>query len=265
VAAITTDQSPEYADVGWDLSELAIVVHRLAVDPAFRGGGVAAALMQQAEEIACERGITVLRIDTNTQNPATQRLFPKLGYTFAGEIGLAFRPGLRFLCYEKRLQPERHTAAIALGSNLPSHFGDPAANLREAIRRLGELGQVRAVSTFYTTAPVGYTDQPNFTNAAALLETSFEPVELMRALLNIECAMGRDRSATVPPKGPRIIDLDLLLVDDVVLNTPELALPHPALAERRFVLEPLVEIAPGLVEPVTHRTARDLLQSLSRA
>jgi len=103
VAAITTDQSPEYADVGWDLNEMAVVVHRLAVDPAFRGAGIAAALMQQAEMVARERGITVLRIDTNTQNPATQRLFPKLGYALAGEIGLAFRPELRFLCYEKRL------------------------------------------------------------------------------------------------------------------------------------------------------------------
>lgn len=104
VAAITTEQSPEYADVGWDLSEPAIVVHRLAVDSAYRGRGIAAALMQQAEAIACQRGIPVLRIDTNTHNMATQRLFPKLGYTLAGEIGLAFRTGLRFLCYEKRLR-----------------------------------------------------------------------------------------------------------------------------------------------------------------
>jgi 2-amino-4-hydroxy-6-hydroxymethyldihydropteridine diphosphokinase len=263
VAAITTDQSPEYADVGWDLNEPATVVHRLAVDPAFRGAGVAGALMQQAEVVARERGINVMRVDTNNQNPATQRLFPKLGYTLAGEIGLAFRPGLRFLCYEKRLRPERHTAAIALGSNLPSEFGDPAANLCEAIRRLGELGQVRAVSTFYTTAPVGYTDQPNFTNAAALLGTSLEPLELMRALLNIEHAMGRDRSAAVPPKGPRIIDLDLLLVDDIVLNTPELTLPHPALAERRFVLEPLAEIAQEMLNPITRRTVREMLHGLA--
>lgn len=103
IAAITMDQSPEYADVGWDLDEPAIVVHRLAVDPAFRGRGVAEALMLQAEAVARQRGIAVLRIDTNTQNPATQRLFPKLGYMYAGEISLAFRPGLRFLCYEKRL------------------------------------------------------------------------------------------------------------------------------------------------------------------
>lgn len=103
VAAITTEQSPEYADVGWDLNEPAVVVHRLAVDPAFRGRGIAEALMRQAEVVAGERGIGVLRIDTNTQNPATQRLLPKLGYTFAGEISLDYRPGLRFLCYEKRL------------------------------------------------------------------------------------------------------------------------------------------------------------------
>jgi ribosomal protein S18 acetylase RimI-like enzyme len=103
VAAITMDQGPDYTQVGWDITEPAIVVHRLAVDPAFRGQGAAAALMQKAEEIAIERRIAALRIDTNTQNEATQRLFPKLGYLLAGEINLEFRPGLRFLCYEKRL------------------------------------------------------------------------------------------------------------------------------------------------------------------
>jgi ribosomal protein S18 acetylase RimI-like enzyme len=104
IAALTTDQEPDYAQVGWDINEPAVVVHRLAVDPAFRGAGVAGALMQRAEEVAVERGITVLRVDTNTQNEATQRLFPKLGYQLAGEIGLQFRPGLRFFCYEKRLR-----------------------------------------------------------------------------------------------------------------------------------------------------------------
>ena len=96
VTAITTDQSPEYAQVGWDITEPAIVVHRLAVDPAHRGAGLAIALMQQAEAVARAGGISVLRVDTNTENPATQRLFPKLGYTLAGEISLNFRPGLRF-------------------------------------------------------------------------------------------------------------------------------------------------------------------------
>ena len=103
VAAITMDQEPDYTQVGWDISEPAIVVHRLAVDPAFRGQGAAGVLMQKAEEVAVERGISALRVDTNTNNEATQRLFPKLGYLLAGEISLEFRPGLRFLCYEKRL------------------------------------------------------------------------------------------------------------------------------------------------------------------
>jgi ribosomal protein S18 acetylase RimI-like enzyme len=103
LAAITTDQSPEYAEVGWDLDEDAIVVHRLAVDSEFRGKGIAAALMLQAEVVAADRGIQVLRVDTNTENDATQRLFPKLGYVLAGEISLGFRPGLRFRCYEKRV------------------------------------------------------------------------------------------------------------------------------------------------------------------
>jgi ribosomal protein S18 acetylase RimI-like enzyme len=106
VSAITTDQEHEYANVGWDLSEPAITVHRLAVDPAVRGKGIARALMQQAEAVARARSIAVLRVDTNTENEATRRLFPSLGYTLSGEITLAFRPGLRFLCYEKRLAPQ---------------------------------------------------------------------------------------------------------------------------------------------------------------
>ncbi len=106
VAAITTDQEPEYAQVGWDLNEEAVVIHRLAVDPAARGMGVASALMRQAEVVAEQGGISVLRIDTSIFNNATRRLFPRLGYSLAGEITLGFRPGLRFLCYEKRLTQE---------------------------------------------------------------------------------------------------------------------------------------------------------------
>jgi len=103
VSAITTEQYAEYANVGLDVSETAIVTHRLAVSPHFRGRGIAAALLKQAEQVALDTGIAVLRIDTNTQNQATQALFPKAGYIYAGEIGLEFRPGLRFYCYEKRL------------------------------------------------------------------------------------------------------------------------------------------------------------------
>jgi len=105
VIAITTDQSPEYAQVGWDIHHPSIVVHRLAVHPAFKGNGIAQALMRHAEEIAHTRNLLTLRVDTNTANQATQHLFPKLGYRLAGEITLDFRPGLRFYCYEKQLSP----------------------------------------------------------------------------------------------------------------------------------------------------------------
>jgi ribosomal protein S18 acetylase RimI-like enzyme len=103
IAAITTDQEPEYAKVGWNINENAIVIHRLAVHPAYQGKGVAVALLKQAELIAANRNIPVLRVDTNSMNKATQALFPRLGYEFAGEIDLSFRPGLLFYCYEKRL------------------------------------------------------------------------------------------------------------------------------------------------------------------
>jgi 2-amino-4-hydroxy-6-hydroxymethyldihydropteridine diphosphokinase len=163
---------------------------------------------------------------------------------------------------------EPHQAAIALGSNLASPFGERAANLREAVKRVEALGHVRAVSSFYSTAPVGFADQPDFLNAALLLETQLGPLDLMRALLAIERAMGRDR-ATAIAKGPRIIDLDLLLLDDVVLaaaagpdGAPALTLPHPAMAQRRFVLEPLAEIAPAMVDPLSGRTIAALLAAL---
>jgi 2-amino-4-hydroxy-6-hydroxymethyldihydropteridine diphosphokinase len=153
------------------------------------------------------------------------------------------------------------TAAIALGSNLPSPFGPPEANLREALHRLNNLGRVHAVSSFHNTAAVGYLDQPHFVNAAVLLETTLSPIELLHSLLAIECGMGRDRAA-VPAKGPRIIDLDLLLYGDVVLNSPELTLPHPAMHQRSFVLAPLAEIAPEMRHPLLHSSVEELQAAL---
>lgn len=103
VTAITTEQYPEYANAGMDITETAIVTHRLAVNVNFRGRGVAEALLKQAEVVAKDRGIAILRIDTNSNNKATRQLFPKAGYEFMGEISLRFRPNLRFYCYEKIL------------------------------------------------------------------------------------------------------------------------------------------------------------------
>ena len=153
-------------------------------------------------------------------------------------------------------------AAIALGSNLNSEFGDRAANLEEAVQRIGGLGEVRAVSSFFDTEPVGFLEQPRFLNGALVLETELEPVELMRELLGVERAMGREREGAIA-KGPRVIDLDLLLYGDVVMLTEELTLPHPEMQARRFVLEPLAEIAPEWVHPALGVTVGTMLERLS--
>jgi len=104
ISAITTDQDPEYADAGWDINEKAIVTHRLAVDPDCQGMGIAKALMEQAEHVARSRDISILRVDTNSENMATRALFPKLGYQFSGEISFAKRPGLKFFCFQKFIE-----------------------------------------------------------------------------------------------------------------------------------------------------------------
>ena len=133
-------------------------------------------------------------------------------------------------------------AYIALGANL----GDRLVTLQEAVRRLGQLGTVEAVSSVYETDPFGYGNQPPFLNAVARLRTDLEPKKLLDGLLVIEADLGRVRTFR---NAPRTVDLDLLFYDDVVLDEPELILPHPRLHERAFVLVPLAEIAPDLVHP----------------
>ena len=148
-------------------------------------------------------------------------------------------------------------AAIALGSNL----GDREQALQSAVALLGSLGRVIAISSYLDTAPVGYVDQPRFLNGALLLETELPPLALLHELLTIERRMGRDRDH-VPAKGPRVIDLDLIFYDDLVLETKELTLPHPAMHQRAFVLAPLAEVAPGWIHPLLRGSVAQLLAKL---
>lgn len=148
---------------------------------------------------------------------------------------------------------ETVTACIALGSNLD----DPCAQVRRGFEALAALPQSRllARSRLYRTPPWGVTDQPDFINAAARLETSLPPHELLDALLMIEARTGRVRGVR---NGPRVLDLDLLLYGDRQIDEPGLVVPHPHLHERAFVLLPLADIAPELEVPGRERV-RDLL------
>jgi 2-amino-4-hydroxy-6-hydroxymethyldihydropteridine diphosphokinase len=150
--------------------------------------------------------------------------------------------------------PIMHKAYLLTGSNL----GDRVAYLRQAIQLIQQsCGEVGRTSCFYQTAAWGYAEQPDFYNQAIELYTGLAPEILMQHLLDIEESMGRKRSVKM---GPRIIDIDILLVDDKVINTPLLSVPHPHLAERRFALMPLAEIAPNAVHPVLQKTVFTLLE-----
>ena len=147
-------------------------------------------------------------------------------------------------------------AYIALGSNL----GDKEKNLRRALLLLTQQGvEVVRVSSFLSTEPYGVTDQPQFLNAVACVRTSLAPLALLDVLLATELAMGRVR---LRHWGERNIDLDLLLYEDVVLDTPRLRLPHPDMQNRDFVLLPLAEIAPELKHPTLQKTIWELKEDL---
>jgi 2-amino-4-hydroxy-6-hydroxymethyldihydropteridine diphosphokinase len=148
-------------------------------------------------------------------------------------------------------------AYLSLGSNV----GDRFANLNSAIEQLRHREQVMAVSSFYETEPVEFTDQPWFVNCVVKIETQRTAQELLQEILSIEKNMGRNR---LQPKGPRNIDIDILLMEDTILDTPEVTIPHPAMAQRRFVLEPLAEIDPGVMHPVIMKKAAELLDELPR-
>lgn len=153
------------------------------------------------------------------------------------------------------------TVYIGMGANIAGPAGSPEATLAAAAARLGRLGRIRARSSLYSTAPVGFADQPRFLNAVVALETELQPRELLVALAAIEREFGRDRKAEVW-NGPRALDLDILLYGSRQVNEPDLEIPHPRLSERAFVLAPLAEIAPDATDPRSGRTAGELLAAL---
>lgn len=153
---------------------------------------------------------------------------------------------------------------IGLGTNL----GDKEQNLRDAVHRIEEqIGKVLSLSAFYVTAPWGFASENSFLNAAACVETQLSPLEVLQETQTIERELGRTKKSVNGGYSDRLIDIDLLLYDDLVLSVTsadgaELNLPHPLMAQRDFVMRPLAEIAPALQHPVLKRTMKEILDEL---
>ena len=146
---------------------------------------------------------------------------------------------------------DEHVVYLALGSNM----GNRAANLKEAIASLAPQMEVKARSAVYETDPWGFKEQEKFLNQVVRVETYLKPEQLIKHLKRLEVALGRKESF---PNGPRLIDIDILFYDDLVLYSPALTIPHPHLHERAFVLVPLMDIASDLVHPVKKKSIREL-------
>jgi 2-amino-4-hydroxy-6-hydroxymethyldihydropteridine diphosphokinase len=146
-----------------------------------------------------------------------------------------------------------HTVYLSLGSNV----GDRRAQIESALALLQQEGLcIVKRSSLYETEPVDMVDQPWFLNSVIEAQTDLSPREVLEAIQRIEERLGRERTI---PRGPRTIDIDVLLYDAIVLREPQLQIPHPRMARRRFVLVPFAEIAPALLHPALHRTIGDLL------
>ncbi len=155
-------------------------------------------------------------------------------------------------------KPKQHDAYIGLGSNLGLREKNIATALN-ALQTTKEIDVVKVSGLYENKAVGGPPDQPDFINAAAHVRTTLSPERLLAVCLNVESSLGRKRDI---PWGPRTIDLDILFYDDEILSTSELTIPHPLLHERRFVLEPLAEIAPELIHPAMEETVTQLLKAL---
>ncbi|HVB63015.1 MAG TPA: GTP cyclohydrolase MptA [Ktedonobacteraceae bacterium] len=150
-----------------------------------------------------------------------------------------------------------HTVYVALGSNL----GDRRGNLAAALQQLRAIMEITALSSLYETAPVGYLDQSLFLNMVCQGQTDQSPRELLKQAKAIETALGREATFR---DGPRVIDIDLIFYDDIQIKQNDLIVPHPRMAERAFVLAPLAEIAPDMVEPISGHTVQELLRSVAQ-
>lgn len=257
-AALIPKDEPAYKNIEgeWCTSGEFLVVHRIAVASRYLGKGLAKKMMMEAEHYARVLDLGSIRVDTNYDNAAMLGILKNLDYVYCGKVSMR---GKERLAFEKALNHKLsiliHTVYLLLGSNL----GDRKSYLDQAVSAIAfKIGRVQATSQIYETASWGKTDLPSYLNQVVKVDTHFSAEQVLNICQEIERVAGRTR---LEKWESRTLDVDILLYDDKIIQTENLTVPHPHMASRRFVLQPLEEIAKAYIHPITLQSIVQMLES----
>lgn len=254
-AAFIMNDEPAYSNIvgQWLSEDDFLVIHRVAVSSAELGKGYGRRLLLKAEEVALKNNIRSIKIDTNFDNYAMLHILEQLDYTFCG---LVYLRGQERQAFEKILRQKAEknkTIDLILGGNQ----GDRMAYLKKGLLLIEEeIGTIVLKSPVYETASWGREELGPHLNIAVAVNTSKTAEQVLQLIHKIEAACGRQRN---DHWGNRTLDIDILFYDDAIITTEDLIIPHPRISERRFVLQPLADIAPDKVHPVLQQTVQELL------
>lgn len=256
-AALIPNDEPAYKNIEgeWCTKGDFLVIHRIAVAASYLGKGLAKIMMQEAEHYAQSLGLGSIRVDTNFDNAAMLGILRKSDFVYCGKVSMRGKERLAFEKVMNHKQNElKHTVYLLLGSNL----GDRKSYLEQARSSIAlKIGSVQATSQIYETASWGKTDLPAYLNQAVAVSTHFSAEQVLHICQEIEQAAGRNR---IEKWGSRTLDVDIVLYENKIIQTANLQVPHPQMASRRFVLQPLAAIAKDVIHPITQQSIAHMLE-----